>query len=286
MGEKAAEHTAGHAATNTAGHTAEHTAEHTATGTTDLPATDTSEHAASHTAARLVVAGLSVVLGGHAVLDGLDLSVRPGEIVAIQGRSGSGKSTLLRLIAGLDAPASGTITIDGRSMNGGRHIEPPHARGIGFLFQRAALWPHLRVRDNIACAVATGTRTVRAARATELLAAVGIAQLADRYPDEISGGEARRVALARALAARPGLVLLDEPLASVDAERRAELRELIAGVVSMDGASAANASRAAHGAPLATDEIAPAVVWVTHDPDEAAIVAHRVLRLQDGRLHA
>lgn len=214
--------------------------------------------------------GLERRFGDRMVLAGLDLEIAPGERLAIVGPSGSGKSTLLGLIAGLGAPDAGAIWIAGiLASRLGRILVPPNARGIGFVFQSAALWPHLSAAGNIAFAL-DGRRPkldrgARDRRVAELLDEVGLAGMGARYPDQLSGGEARRVALARALAVAPRLLLLDEPVTNVDAARKAQLLELIVRSAEHSGA---------------------ALVMVTHDMGEAAAVADRRLRIEGGRLEA
>ena len=159
-----------------------------------------------------------------AVLNAVDLEVGNGEFVAVLGASGSGKTTLLRAIAGLLTPSEGSIRLRGRTVleNGQERVAPEH-RGIGLVFQDYALFPHMSVSENIAF----GLSKPDPGRIQELLALVGIAELADRSPSTLSGGQQQRVALARALAPQPHLLLLDEPFANVDAERRAELGDAL-----------------------------------------------------------
>jgi iron(III) transport system ATP-binding protein len=216
--------------------------------------------AAPHVVAR----GLVKTFGTHRVLDAVDLTVASGESIAILGPSGSGKTTLLRLIAGLDVPEAGEVEIGGRlASRPGRVVIAPHARGIGVVFQSSALWPHMTLAQNIAFALHGPRREGAQARVAALLAEVGLEGFAERYPDQISGGEARRVALARALAADPQLVLMDEPLTNLDADRRAQMLELV--VRSIQRTSAA-------------------LIYVTHEAEEAARVAGRVLVMRQGRL--
>ncbi len=198
------------------------------------------------------------------VLDGLALDVAPAERVAVLGPSGSGKTTLLRLLAGLDAPDGGVIEIDGQvASTAGRVRLAPHRRGVGMVFQSAALWPHMTAAQNIGFAVHGRSAPETRARIVEMLARVGLEGMGERYPDQLSGGEARRVALARALAGDPRLLLMDEPLTSLDPALRADMLDLIDRMLAACRAS---------------------LVYVTHLADEADRLAGRVVELDAGRL--
>ncbi len=210
----------------------------------------------------LRVEGLTAGYGtGPDVLTGVDLDVAPGEVVALLGPSGSGKSTLLRCIAGLQAPRRGRIAIGGMDAAG----VPVERRGVGLVFQDHALLPHRDVAGNVGLGPrlhGLGPAEV-AARVAEVLDAVGLATLADRPVDALSGGEQQRVALARALAVRPRLLLLDEPYGSLDRPLRARLLAELGPLVRAVGAGA---------------------LLVTHDQDDALAVADRVAVLLAGRL--
>ncbi len=162
----------------------------------------------------LVVARVSVVLGTNRVLDSVDVAVAEGETVALLGPSGSGKSTLLRAVAGLEPLVSGTVSLAGRDLSG----VPTHQRGVGLMFQDDALFPHTDVRGNVefGLRMAGISRASRAMRVDEVLSLVGLEDLAARRVSQLSGGEQQRVALARTLAPRPGVLMLDEPLGSLD----------------------------------------------------------------------
>ncbi len=183
-----------------------------------------------------------------------------GKSLAVLGPSGCGKSTLLRLIAGLETPDGGEAAIDGESLNG----IPPHRRGFGLMHQDLALFPHLNVRDNIAFGLRSQRWEAQAIenRVNELLELMRIEPLADRSVDAISGGEQQRVALARSLAPRPRLLMLDEPLGALDRRLREELAQEI---------------RRIHGHEGVT------LIYVTHDHDEAFAVADDILVLEGGR---
>jgi len=187
----------------------------------------------------------------------LDFTQRSGRLVVI-GPSGSGKTTFLRLCAGLERPEEGRILFDGRELSGPSTFVPPARRNIGFVFQGLALWPHMRVREQIRFAARCSIETAEA-----WLDRVGLHGFGKRLPGELSGGEAQRVALARALAARPRLLLLDEPLRSVDPHRRADLQALIRDLCR---------------------ELDIPMLAVTHDPEEALGLGDEICVLEDGRI--
>jgi ABC-type Fe3+/spermidine/putrescine transport system ATPase subunit len=214
----------------------------------------------------VVVTNVAKRFGPHQALDGVSLEVAAGDAVVILGPSGCGKTTLLRLIAGLEVPDSGEISLNGTQVAGdGRTIVPPHQRGIGFVFQDLALWPHLTVRKNLEFVLGSvkAPRAERAARVHQALSLVRIENLSARYPHELSGGEQQRVALARAMAGQPRLLLLDEPLSSLDSELRAILRTELARI---------------------QDHLGMTMVYVTHDRDEAAALANGVVEMRAGRV--
>ena len=206
----------------------------------------------------LLVQGLSKNFGAVRALDGLDLELREGEFLALLGGSGSGKSTLLRLVAGFETPDAGTIRIAGRDMAG---LAPP-ARPCAMMFQSYALFPHLNVAENVGYGLRrAGTHS--AARVAELLALVGLAGFGQRRPAQLSGGQQQRVALARALARKPPLLLLDEPLAALDAGLRAQTGAELRRLQRQTGTS---------------------FIMVTHDQAEAMALADRIAVLDGGRV--
>lgn len=211
----------------------------------------------------LVAEGLRKRFGDAVALDGVDLSIEPGELLALVGPSGCGKSTLLRSIAGLVQLDEGTIALDGVLVDDGSSQLPPERRSVGLVFQEHALFPHLRVRENVGFGVRDGSRSTVRSRIDDMLALVDLDGFGDRYPHELSGGERQRVALARALAPRPALMLLDEPFASLDHNLRIKLR------------------RAVTAALDATDTPA---VFVTHDQSEALAVGDRIAVMRSGRI--
>ncbi len=210
---------------------------------------------------QLVVTGLHKAFGEHPVLTGLDLEVPAGELTAILGPSGSGKTTLLRVLAGFERADAGTVTIGDTVVDGpGTHL-PPERRNIGYVPQEGSLFPHLTVAANIGFGLPVRKR--RGPVIAELLEAVGLAGMGQRYPHQLSGGQQQRVALARALAIRPNVVLLDEPFASLDAHLRASVRADVQRLLAEAGITG---------------------VLVTHDQDEALSTADRVAVLRDGRI--
>jgi iron(III) transport system ATP-binding protein len=210
----------------------------------------------------LHIEGLSKSYPAARILDDLALTVASGERVVILGPSGVGKTTLLRLIAGLDVPEAGEIRLAGQVVTGPGVDVPPHRRGLAYVAQFPGLFPHMTVLDNIAFGVA-GERAARRARAAALLQELELTGLAERYPDQLSGGQAKRAALARALAPQRALLLLDEPLTHVEPALRDALLAVVRAHVAADSAT---------------------LVYVSHDPAEATQMAPRCLVLTAGRL--
>ncbi|CAJ1581685.1 sulfate/molybdate ABC transporter ATP-binding protein [[Mycobacterium] wendilense] len=207
------------------------------------------------------VAGANKRYGDFTALDNVDFVVPTGSLTALLGPSGSGKSTLLRAIAGLDEPDTGTITINGRDVT----RIPPQKRGIGFVFQHYAAFKHLSVRDNVAFGlkIRKKPKAEIKERVDNLLEVVGLAGFQTRYPNQLSGGQRQRMALARALAVDPEVLLLDEPFGALDAKVRDDLRTWL---------------RRLH------DEVHVTTVLVTHDQAEALDVADRIAVLNKGRI--
>ncbi|HEY6761323.1 MAG TPA: sulfate ABC transporter ATP-binding protein [Baekduia sp.] len=199
--------------------------------------------------------------GDFQALHDVSLDIAPGALTALLGPSGSGKSTLLRVIAGLETPDSGTVVIEDRDVTS----VPPQRRDIGFVFQHYAAFKHMTVRDNVAFGLKVRRRPKAEikAKVDELLGIVGLAGYQERYPSQLSGGQRQRMALARALAVEPKVLLLDEPFGALDANVRAELRAWL---------------RRLH------EEVHVTTVLVTHDQEEAMELADRIVVLNDGRI--
>lgn len=207
----------------------------------------------------LSVSGLTKAFGTTVVLQGVDLAVPGGCLAAVLGPSGSGKTTLLRTLAGFERPDRGTVAIGGAVVDDHHRHQAPEHRGIGYVPQDGSLFPHLRVRENVAFGLPRRDR----ARVDSLLDLVGLGGLGHRHPHQLSGGQQQRVALARALAVDPAIVLLDEPFSSLDAAMRAEVRADVRQVL-VDTATTA--------------------ILVTHDQDEALSFADLVAVIRDGRI--
>ncbi|HEY2219295.1 MAG TPA: TOBE-like domain-containing protein [Gaiellaceae bacterium] len=207
------------------------------------------------------VSNVSKRFGTFTALDGVSASVEAGSLTALLGPSGSGKSTLLRVIAGLERPDSGTVSIAGLDVTG----RPPQERGVGFVFQHYAAFKHMTVHDNVAFGLSIRKRAKAKIeeRVGELLELVQLEGLAKRYPAQLSGGQRQRMGLARALAVDPEVLLLDEPFGALDARVRQELRAWL---------------RRLH------DETHTTTVIVTHDQEEAMEVADEVVVMNHGRI--
>jgi putative spermidine/putrescine transport system ATP-binding protein len=205
--------------------------------------------------------GLSRNYGSVVALDNLDLTVQPGELVALLGPSGCGKTTTLRLLAGLEDADTGHITIAGRDIT----RLPASKRDMGMVFQAYSLFPHMTVKQNVAFGLRLRrvSTAERDRQALEMLELVGLDTQADRFPHQISGGQQQRVALARALAIRPQVLLLDEPLSALDAKVRAQLRDQIRRIQL---------------------EVGITTLFVTHDQEEALAIADRVGVMRAGRI--
>ena len=209
--------------------------------------------------ALLSVESLAAAHGVQRVFEGVSFELARGDIAALLGPSGTGKTTLLRVIAGLHPAAAGGLRLRGTDMAG----QPPETRGVGFVFQDLALFPHLDVAANVGFGLSRWSKAERTTRVDELLARTGLEGLGARHPHELSGGQQQRVALARSLAPKPDLLLLDEPLSSLDADLRPKLRDELRALLKTEGTAA---------------------LLVTHDQDEAFAFADTVGVMLDGHL--
>ena len=200
---------------------------------------------------------------GQTIIQNLSLNLAAGQVYCIVGPSGSGKSSLLRLIAGLDTPQSGTITIDQQLMTEGPKGLPPEQRRLNMVFQDYALWPHMTVRKIVGYGLNRWPAAQRDARVAEMLALMQISHYASRRPAQLSGGQAQRVAIARALATDPQLLLFDEPLSNLDVQLRAQMRKEFSQLFS---------------------RLKKTVVYVTHDPLEACAFADQIVVMRSGNI--
>lgn len=215
--------------------------------------------------ARIELDGVSLAYPGGGGVRDISLDISDGEYVALLGPSGSGKTTLLRLIAGFLAPDDGTVGIGGRPVASPKNWIPPEERNLGMVFQEHAVWPHMNVAKNVEYPLKRAgiPKAERRKRAGEALDLVGLSRYSERLPDTLSGGQQQRVSLARALVSRPAALLLDEPLASLDAALKEKLRVELGALAGRTGST---------------------VVHVTHDREEALGLADRVAVMNDGTI--
>ena len=209
----------------------------------------------------LAIEHLRKTYGTNVVVERFDLDVQPGEFISFLGPSGCGKTTTLRMIAGFEDATSGTIRMEGRDVT---HL-PTNARNVGMVFQNYALFPNMTAAQNIAFGLKVAKKSASdiAARVAEMLALIKLPQLADRYPYQLSGGQQQRIALARALATSPKLLLLDEPLSALDAKVRVALRDELKALQRTLGIT---------------------TIFVTHDQEEALSMSDRIVVMSEGRI--
>lgn len=196
-------------------------------------------------------------------LNGVQLTMEQGDIIAILGDSGSGKSTILRLLAGLEIPHKGSITINNQIVVDNRTFIPPEKREIGMVFQDYALFPHMTVEKNVQFGLGKMPKKEKACKVKEVLKLVGLGDYCKRYPHELSGGQQQRVALARALAPMPNLLLLDEPFSNLDAGLKQDIRNQLKAIFKKTGLTS---------------------IFVTHDQEDALAIADKVILLSHGKV--
>jgi iron(III) transport system ATP-binding protein len=201
--------------------------------------------------------------GLHTVVDDFSLSLAAGDIACLFGPSGCGKTTVLRAIAGFEPLRAGTIRLDDVALSSARTHLPPEQRRVGMMFQEYALFPHLSAAKNVAFGLRRLGRAAQEARVAEMLALVGLAEAGERYPHELSGGQQQRIALARALAPSPALLLLDEPFSNLDGGTRERLTAEVRGILKQAGQTA---------------------ILVTHHEAEAHAMADRIGVMHNGRI--
>ena len=227
------------------------------------PVRDRTDETSDSTEAVLELDGITRLFGQEAAVENLSLSVRDGELLTLLGPSGCGKTTTLRLIAGLDRPTSGTITIAGEEVASDTGFIAPEDRDVGLVFQNFALFPHLTVEENIGFGIDDWDADDRDARVADLLELVGLTEHSEKMPSQLSGGQQQRVALARSLAPEPDVLLLDEPFSNLDVRLRVEMREEVRRILKEAGVTA---------------------VSVTHDQEEALSISDRVAIVNDGQI--
>jgi iron(III) transport system ATP-binding protein len=201
--------------------------------------------------------------GSMRALDGVSLTVKPGELVCLLGHSGCGKTTLLRVAAGVEAPTSGRVLMDGIEVSSVKTFVPPEQRGIGLMFQDYALFPHLTILQNVLFGLKALSAKEADVAARRALSRVGLEHYADEYPHTLSGGEQQRVALARSIAPRPGVLLMDEPFSNLDRRMRDAIRDETVAILR---------------------ETKATTIVVTHDPEEAMRIADRIVLMRSGSI--
>ena len=207
--------------------------------------------------------GIDYRIGKQQILKDISLEVAPGKVLCLLGPSGSGKTSLLRIAAGLIEDFSGVVKVDGQEVSGPRKFVPPEKRGVGLVFQDYALFPHLTLIQNIEFGLTALSSSDASRQAMRLLSRVGMEHRANQYPHVLSGGEQQRIALARALAPRPGILLMDEPFSGLDSRLRDSIRE--------------------QSIELLRETRATAII-VTHDAEEALRVGDHIALIRDGKL--
>lgn len=212
----------------------------------------------------ITITAISKFFGEITALENINLEINEGDAVVIRGPSGSGKSTLLRLIAGLEIPDEGEIWLHGQLASTPQGVTPPHQRRVGMLFQRNALWPHLTVYQNVTFGLKGLPKDEIVEKAQKIMTKLKVSDLVDRFPGKLSGGQARRAALARTLVTEPEILLLDEPLTNLDPGLKEELLSILVDY--------------AHDAKYA-------IIYVTHNQAEQENIPGQKYSIIGGRLH-
>jgi len=213
--------------------------------------------------AQLTFENIVQVYGSQRALDGVSLTIEPGELVCLLGHSGCGKTTLLRIAAGIEAPTSGRVLMDGLEVSGPKAFIEPERRGIGLMFQDYALFPHMTILQNVMFGLKDLSAAEADVAAHRALSRVGLDHYANEYPHTLSGGEQQRVALARSIAPRPGVLLMDEPFSNLDRRMRDAIRDETVAILRETGAT---------------------TIVVTHDPEEAMRIADRIVLMRSGAI--
>ncbi|MDR9828976.1 ABC transporter ATP-binding protein [Vibrio sp. FNV 38] len=206
---------------------------------------------------------ISRSIGQQQILKDVSFTLEEGQVYCIVGPSGSGKSSLLKIVAGIDAPNEGTVTLQNTSLTQGPKMMPPEQRQMNMVFQDYALWPHMKVKDIIGYGLNKLSKQDRSLRVNEMLELLQITQYAERYPRELSGGQAQRVSIARAIATNPDVLLFDEPLSNLDIQLRAEMRAEFSKLFK---------------------RLNKTVLYVTHDPLEACAFADKIIVMKEGEI--
>lgn len=213
--------------------------------------------------AQLTFENIVQTYGGLTVLGGVSLTVKPGELVCLLGHSGCGKTTLLRIAAGVEAPTSGRVLMDGLEVSGPSAFIEPERRGIGLMFQDYALFPHMTILQNVKFGLKDLSAREADIAARRALSRVGLEHYIDEFPHTLSGGEQQRVALARSIAPRPGVLLMDEPFSNLDRRMRDAIRDETVAILR---------------------ETKATTIVVTHDPEEAMRIADRIVLMRSGMI--
>lgn len=211
----------------------------------------------------LSCAGITRSIGQQTILNNVSFTLEEGQVYCIVGPSGSGKSSLLKIVAGIDAPNQGRVTLQDDVITDGVKMLPPEQRRMNMVFQDYALWPHMKVKDIIGYGLNRVSQPERERRVAEMLSLLQISQYAERYPRELSGGQAQRVSIARAIATNPDVLLFDEPLSNLDIQLRAEMRSEFSKLFK---------------------KLNKTVLYVTHDPLEACAFADKIIVMKDGEI--